>query len=382
MLAAYTTLKIGGAARYFGAVTTAAELVEGLAFAERLGLPVFVLGGGSNLVIADEGFEGVVLRVALTPKITQTDDGDYVRLDVSAGTDWDALVRYACERGLCGMECMAGIPGLTGGTPVQNVGAYGQEVAQTIEQVWAYDTWSHDTWAHDTGPHDTGPHDTGPHDTGPHSTGPQNTGARGPVCLSAEECGFSYRHSVFNSTLKGRYIVTAVRFKLDRRTQPNLAYADLAGLHGTGASAMDVYTAVRAIRAAKGMLVDPERLGADARSAGSFFKNPVVTEKAAKGVAEGLGISLAEMPHWPAAAGSVKLSAAWLIDQAGFKKGFALGRVGISSRHTLALINRTGDATCEELLRLKDLIVMTVEDRFRVGLEQEPVFLGSQVSGG
>jgi UDP-N-acetylmuramate dehydrogenase len=345
MLGPLTTLKIGGPARWFVRVADETQLVEAVTFAKARGLRMVVLGGGSNLVVADAGFDGLVVQVGMDGAIgSEVEAGSRaVLMSVAAGVDWDHFVDVCCVGGLCGVECLAGIPGTVGGSPVQNIGAYGQEVADSIRSVRALDC---ETMAY--------------------------------VTLTAAECGFGYRRSIFNTTQRDRYIVTAVTFGFDPDAKPKLDYADLKR-HFEGRAVptpVEVYEAVREIRAGKGMLVDPERLGADARSAGSFFKNPVVAEKAARGVAEGLGLAMEAMPHWPGEAGRVKLSAAWLIDEAGFSKGFAMGRVGISSRHTLALINRTGDASCEELMRLKDLIVMTVEDRFRVSLVQEPVMLG------
>ncbi len=263
-------------------------------------------------------------------------------MDVSAGTDWDELLLDLCGAGISGMECMAGIPGLVGGSPIQNIGAYGQEVSQTIESVRALDL---------------------------------QTGEF--VELSAAECGFSYRSSVFNTAARGRYVVTAVRFKLPAEARPNLSYADLAKYFaGKPAPApLEVYRAVREIRAGKGMVIDPAKLTADMRSAGSFFKNPIVAAEMLARVAGAVGMAEDAVPHWPAQAGRIKLPAAWLIERAGFAKGYAMGEVGISSRHTLALINRSGTATCADLMALRDRIVAVVLERFGIGLEQEPVAL-------
>jgi UDP-N-acetylmuramate dehydrogenase len=363
MLAPFTTLRIGGPARFFCAAADETDVGEAQHFASGRGLPLFVLGGGSNLLVADEGFPGIVVHMALQGAMARADDGDCVVLDVSAGTDWDALVRYTCEQGLCGMECLAGIPGLVGGSPVQNIGAYGQEVSTSIESVRALD---------------------------------RRTGFF--TELTAEACEFSYRRSIFNSTRQNRYVVTSVRFRLERQGTPNLSYADLAPLRGTHATPLDVYHFVRQVRERKGMLIDPVQPHADSRSAGSFFKNPVVRGTALERIAKSLGVAVESVPNYPVAssrpeasdpAGTVagddpsqaedekrvKLPAAWLIECAGFPKGFALGPVGISTRHTLALVNRSGQATCAELLALRDLIVNTVVDRFGVRLEQEPVLL-------
>jgi UDP-N-acetylmuramate dehydrogenase len=341
LLAPFTTLRIGGPARFLARATTLDEVRTALSFARERSRKVFVLGGGSNLVVPDEGFDGLVLHAALTPSIVRSEAGDRILFDVSAGTDWDAFVLEVCRQGVCGVECLAGIPGLTGGTPVQNVGAYGQEVAQTVVSVTVLDL----------------------HD-------PESA----PRVLAAAECGFAYRRSRFNSTERGRWLVLAVRFGLDRQARPNLAYGDLKPLLGTDPTPLDVYHFVRKVRAGKGMLIDPANPEPDSRSAGSFFKNPVVPAALVPQIAATLAVPVESIPQWPVGEGCVKLAAAWLIDRAGFPKGFALGAVGISSRHTLALINRTGDATCADLLRLRDHLAAGVQARFGVALEQEPVF--------
>jgi UDP-N-acetylmuramate dehydrogenase len=340
-LAPYTTLRIGGKARYFCEVTSEAQLLEALDFAQERSLPLFVLGGGSNLLVSDAGFDGLVIRMGIVGPVQSVEDGGIVEFRVSAGVEWDDFVLQVCEQGISGVECLAGIPGLVGGTPVQNVGAYGQEVAETIVSVTALDLKSGSF-----------------------------------VVMPREACGFAYRRSVFNSSAKGRYIVTAVTSQFDRENRPKLQYADLqkhfAGVVSEPTS-LDVYHAVREIRHGKGMLlVEGEP---DCRSAGSFFKNPVVNEAVLTQIAENLGVEVAGIPHWPAGVGMVKLPAAWLLDQAGFHKGFAMGAAGISSRHTLALINR-GDATFTDIAALRDAIQAEVEKRFGIRLEQEPVQLG------
>jgi UDP-N-acetylmuramate dehydrogenase len=265
---------------------------------------------------------------------------DALDLTVPAGNDWDAFVLSVCEQGIAGIECLAGIPGLVGGTPVQNVGAYGQEVAETITEVRALDQQSREF-----------------------------------VTLAAADCAFSYRRSRFNSTDRGRYIVTAVRFRFDRAARPSLNYADLKqhfSSIATTPTPLDVYHAVREIRHRKGMLlVEGEP---DCRSAGSFFKNPIVPIEILPRLAATLALDPTAIPNWPADGGLTKLPAAWLLERAGFHKGFALGQAGISSRHTLALINR-GAATQADIVALRNLIQQTVEDRFGIQLEQEPVLL-------
>lgn len=338
-LAPFTTLRIGGPARFFADVTTETDLLEAVAFARQHSLAIFVLGGGSNLLVGDQGFDGLVLHLAMDGPMRFSRAGTSIESTIDAGVDWNSFVLAACQQGISGIECLAGIPGSVGGTPVQNVGAYGQEVAETIATVRAFDL-----------------------DT--------NTF----VELSNDQCGFSYRRSIFNPTHRGRYIVTAVTFRFDAAAKPRLTYADLIRHFGdTQPTPIEVYHAVREIRHRKGMLLvegDP-----DCRSAGSFFKNPVVPQSTLATIAATLNIASNQIPHWPAGTGQIKLPAAWLLERAGFTKGYALGGAGISSRHTLALINR-GNATAAEVLRLRDTIRLTVENRFGITLEQEPVQLG------
>ena len=336
-LALYTTLRIGGPARYFCEVTTEDALLQAVQFARERQLAIFVLGGGSNLVVADGGFDGLVLHIA----ITAPDVSFGSEFHVASGIDWDFFVRRICELEISGIECLAGIPGSVGGTPVQNVGAYGQEVAETIQTVHALDLQTLTF-----------------------------------ITLSHDECHFAYRSSIFNTTHRNRYIVTAVDFQFDLNAKPNLTYADLTRHFAnstTPPTPLDVYHAVREIRHRKGMLlVEGEQ---DCRSAGSFFKNPVVPAATLTRVAAELSIDPAAIPHWPAVDGLVKLPAAWLLERAGFHKGFALGEAGISSRHTLALINR-GHATAADIFRLRDAILLEVKSRFGIDLDQEPVQLG------
>jgi UDP-N-acetylmuramate dehydrogenase len=333
-LAPFTTFGIGGPARWFVDAESEDQILEVTAWAEQRGLALFVLGGGSNLLVSDAGFDGLVLHIAVKGIEQQGD-----RFRVGAGEDWDGFVSLAVERGFAGIECLAGIPGTVGGTPVQNVGAYGQDVSSAIRSVRAFDLSRHQFQE-----------------------------------FSAAECGFAYRHSRFNSTDRGRYIVTRVDYRLTPGGAPTLRYADLQRTiqenEGATPSLVDVAAAVRRVRQTKGMLLvdgDP-----DCRSAGSFFKNPIVTEDQVQHIA---AISAKQPPRFPAGPGQVKLPAAWLIEQAGFPKGYALGAAGISSRHTLALINR-GGATSTEILALAEKIRAAVEGRFGFSLEMEPVMVG------
>ncbi len=339
-LAPYTTFQIGGPARWFAEAASEDDIAAGIAFAAERRLPLFILGGGSNLLVSDAGFSGLVLRIALRG-ITCIGENGRPIISAAAGEDWDGLVAYAVAAGLAGVECLSGIPGTVGGTPVQNVGAYGQEVSQTIVTVRAFD---------------------------------RKTGQF--VDLPASDCGFSYRRSIFNSTQRDRYVVSRVHYALHKDAPASFVYADVARYFAarnvTAPTLVEVREAVRSIRAQKGMLLMPG--DADCRSAGSFFKNPVVPASVVDSLAQDLGVDKQSIPAYPAPQGEVKLSAAWLIERAGFAKGYALGNAGISSRHTLALINR-GGASASEVTALRDQVIAAVASRFAVRLEPEPVWL-------
>jgi UDP-N-acetylmuramate dehydrogenase len=298
-----------------------------------------VLGGGSNLLVPDEGFDGLVIRMALKG-VEDRGEGVFV---VAAGEVWDEFVQRAVDANCAGIECMAGIPGSVGGTPVQNVGAYGQEVANVIVSVRAFD---------------------------------QALGAM--VTLPHEGCNFRYRESRFNTDEPGRFVVTGVVFRLTPGGAPNLGYADLKKRF-SGAEApslVEVAAAVREIRRGKGMLLvegDP-----DTHSAGSFFKNPIVDAGLLVSIAAAAGVASEAVPHWAAGPGKIKLAAAWLLEGAGFVKGFADGAVGISSKHTLALINlggARGGATFADVERFEQWIRAAVEAKFGVTLVREPVVM-------
>jgi UDP-N-acetylmuramate dehydrogenase len=339
-LAPFTTFQIGGPARWFAEAVSEADIAAGIAFALERQLPLFILGGGSNLLVSDAGFSGLVLRIAIRG-ITSTGENGRPIISAAAGEDWDGLVAYAVAAGFAGVECLSGIPGTVGGTPVQNVGAYGQEVSQTIVTVRAFDRKT-----------------------------------RQFVDLAASDCGFSYRRSIFNSTQRDRYVVSRVHYALHRDAPASFAYADVARYFAarnvTAPTLVEVRDAVRSIRAQKGMLLMTG--DADSRSAGSFFKNPVVPASVVDSLAQDLGVDKQSIPAYPAPQGEVKLSAAWLIERAGFAKGYALGNAGISSRHTLALINR-GGASASEVTALRDQVIAAVASRFAVRLEPEPVWL-------
>ncbi len=336
-LAARTTLGLGGPARRLLRAESLADLREALALAASE--PVLVLGGGSNLVVRDGGFAGTVIEMAI-PGVTITADSDTAVVTAAAGVEWDALVAQAVDAGLAGLESMSGIPGRVGATPMQNVGAYGQEVADTIELVRVLD---------------------------------RHTGEI--ESFEPAECGFAYRTSVFkNST---QWVVVEVRFRLRRSAISSpLRYPELARTlgvaDGEGAPITEVRRTVIELRRGKGMVVDVA--DPDARSAGSFFMNPIVDAATLAEIEERVPAGLT-MPRFPAPTGHTKLSAGWLIERSGFAKGITRGRVGISSKHALALINR-GGATTRELLGLAREIQDGVRARFGVDLVPEPVIVG------
>jgi len=339
-LAPYTTFGIGGPARFFSECHTEADLRDAIDFARARNLPPFVMGGGSNLVVSDTGFAGVVIRIAISG-IDESDAGPKRLFQAGAGEDWDAFVAHAIDKNCAGVECMSGIPGTVGATPVQNVGAYGQEVADTITNVYALDLESGEIEE-----------------------------------FSNEACGFAYRTSIFNTAARGRYIILGVRFALEKNGEPRIEYRDLkqhfAGPGGRPTLG-EVRKAVREIRHSKGMLIVEG--DEDCRSAGSFFKNPIVSASKfaeVSAVAEKRGL---KAPSFPAPNAEVKIPAAWLVENSGFAKGTTRGQAGISRRHALAIINR-GGATAAEIVALKDEIQRSVADQFGVDLQPEPVFIG------
>ena len=322
-MAALTTLGVGGIADRVIEVEDAAELVTAVREADEAGRPLLLLGGGSNVVAPDDGWDGDVVAVR-TRGVERTGG----RLVVQAGEPWDDVVAYAVDHRLAGIEALSGIPGSTGATPVQNVGAYGQEVAQTITAVRVYDR-----------------------------------AEKSERPLTPAECGFAYRDSRLKRE-PGRFVVLDVTFALEESALSRpVGYAELARtlrveIGGTAPLA-DVRSAVIELRRGKGMVLDPA--DPDSRSAGSFFTNPIV---AADRAVDGC-------PSWPAGGGQVKLSAAWLVQSAGFARGTRHGHVGTSSRHSLALTTEPG-ATATELLAFADRVVAAVRDQFGVTLDREP----------
>ncbi len=339
-LAPLTTFKVGGPARFFLEAKTIEQVQAGIEFARSQKLLLFVLGGGSNLVISDAGWPGLVLKMAIGGMQESSGDGQ-VRFELGAGEEWDKFVARAVARNCSGVECLSGIPGSVGGTPVQNVGAYGQEVAEVIESVLVLDL--KDMQLHE---------------------------------LCREACGFSYRTSIFNSSERGRYVVLRVNYALLLDGAPRIAYADLkkhfAGWTKTPTLA-DAREAVRRIRALKGMLITAG--DEDCRSAGSFFKNPILSATQHQELEKRAAFRNLQIPSYPALQSQKKVSAAWLVEHSGFSKGYDGGRVGISRKHALAIVNR-GEASAADVIALKEQIQQRVEEIWGVRLEPEPVFVG------
>lgn len=339
-LAPFTTLGVGGAARYFTEAPTESDVLEALQFAQSRELPLFVLGGGSNLLVADQGFNGLVLKIAFRG-IDLVTRGDDVTYAVSAGEDWDGFVARSVDENCAGIECLSGIPGSVGGTPVQNVGAYGQEVSETIREVEALDR--------------------------------QTLQKKN---FTNAECGFAYRTSLFNTKERDRYVILRVTFVLQHGGKPSLRYEDLRNAFpeiNAAPTLVEVRKAVREIRHRKAMLIVPGE--EDARSAGSFFKNPIAAQSQFEDLSAKLLSRGLTLLSYPADEGFRKLSAAWLVEHAGFEKGYARGAAGISQKHTLAIVNR-GGATAAEIIALKDEIQSRVFGEFGIQLQPEPVFVG------
>jgi UDP-N-acetylmuramate dehydrogenase len=338
-----TTLRLGGPARRLIDASTEDDAVEAVASADD---SLFVMSGGSNLVVADEGIDGTVVRINNRGISFSADDGN-VRAEIAAGEPWDEVVARCVGAGLAGIECLSGIPGSTGATPIQNVGAYGQEVSTTISGVRAYDRECGDL-----------------------------------VELAPAQCGFAYRTSAFKHSR--RYVVLGVTFALERsKLGRPVQYTELARVLdvelGARPPLSEVRDAVLALRRRKGMVIDPG--DPDSVSAGSFFVNPVVSHEEftafERRVVDRLGPDV-KPPRWPEADGRVKTSAAWLIEQAGFHRGYGNGRVGISNKHALALVNR-GGGTTTELLTLARELLGGVKEKFGVTLRPEPTLVGVEL---
>lgn len=342
-LAPLTSLGIGGSAEYFLAVTERGQLQGALDWASERDLPVTLLAGGSNVVIADSGIRGLVLHLR-TSGLWVEERGDGILVTAEAGEEWDPFVARCVAHGWAGLECLSGIPGTVGATPIQNVGAYGQEVADSLVAVEVLEP---------------------------------GTGLT--LVIPQADCDFGYRSSRFKGRDRDRWIVLSATFRLTPGGPPLVAYPDLVKAVGTSQgppSLETVRAAVLALRRSKGMVLDPH--DPDTRSDGSFFVNPVLKADAFERLRnrecdrEG---AVPGFPMAPGGAGDVKVPAAWLIERAGFSRGHIDGGVGLSSKHTLALINR-GSGTAEEVLTLMRKIQDGVQRRFDVTLHPEPRFLG------
>jgi UDP-N-acetylmuramate dehydrogenase len=338
LLAERTTLRLGGPASTMVHAGTEAELVDAVRRADEAGTPVLLLAGGSNLVVADEGFDGVVVSIETRGIDIGEDACGGASVTVAAGEDWDAFVARAVQRGWVGVEALSGIPGSVGATPIQNVGAYGQEVSGTIASVRCWDRV-----------------------------------LRGQRTFFAADCVFGYRTSRFKRD-PGRHVVLSVtfQFRLGELSE-QVRYAELArtlGIDlGDRALCSDVREAVLALRRGKGMVLDAD--DHDTWSAGSFFTNPMLDAEAAAGLPD-------DAPRWPQPDGTTKTSAAWLIEHAGYGKGYGNDRVALSTKHTLALTNRGGASTAD-LLDLAGEVRAGVHERFGVWLVNEPVLVGCEL---
>ena len=347
-LAPFTTLGIGGPATFFATAATVDDFREALDWARTRGHQIFLLGGGSNLLIADRGFDGLVVRIGLRGITVIDEDPGAVNVKGAAGEPWDEFVSFVVVRGWAGVECLSGIPGTTGATPIQNVGAYGQEVSETIVRVEALD---------------------------------RTTGR--VVWLANWDCRFSYRSSLFKLHERDRYVILSVTFHLKVGGAAAIRYPELRQyIDDQGIDDHDllaVRNAVIAIRKRKGMVLDPA--DPDTRSDGSFFTNPIIPIAQLPAFLERAKAVGGEsrIPHFPSG-DEVKLSAAWLIEQAGFHKGFVHANVGLSSKHTLAVINR-GGGTAAEVMELVEMIQRRVRDAFALELTPEPRFVGPQPAG-
>ncbi|HEX8816821.1 MAG TPA: UDP-N-acetylmuramate dehydrogenase [Terriglobales bacterium] len=339
-LAPLTTIGVGGPSRYFVEAQTAAEVAEAVTFANTNHLPLFVLGGGSNLVVSDSGWPGLTLKISIKGIQERTENGKAI-FQVGAGEDWDRFVALTVERNCAGIECLSGIPGSVGGTPVQNVGAYGQEVSQTIESVLAFDL--RDSQLRE---------------------------------LCNEACSFAYRTSLFNTAEKNRFIILEVTYALQPGGAAHVDYRDLktffaeSGHKPTLAATRD---AVLKIRSDKGMLITPG--DPDCRSAGSFFKNPVLSPAQYQNLTALPASQALQIPTYPAANAQHKVSAAWLVEHSGFPKGYSTGRVGISTKHALAIVNK-GGATAADVISLKSQIQGRARELWGIDLQPEPEFVG------
>lgn len=341
-LASLTTIQLGGPPACLVRIRSVEALRTAVAAEKDQPTPFFVLGGGSNVVFSDRGYPGTVLKMEIPGISVVAETVEFTDVCVGAGESWDGFVAWSVEKNLQGIECLSGIPGSTGATPIQNVGAYGQEVAETILFVDTLDTQTLET-----------------------------------VRFTQAECSFAYRDSRFKSVEPGRFIVTQVTFRLRKNTPPSLRYAELRKAAETaGAKTLaEIRSLVLDIRRGKGMVVDAA--DPDSISCGSFFTNPIIAEAdlaAVRARCSARGLDPESMPVFPHKPGQVKLSAAWLIERAGVQKGYTRNGAGISSKHSLALVNRGGNA--EALLAIKNYVQNCVQEAFGIVLVPEPILAG------
>lgn len=335
-MAERTTLEIGGPAWGLASVDSVENLQIALDKARALNRSVYIVGGGSNLVVADEGYAGLIVQFTRKDIRFIERDGE-IEVHVAAGCEWDTIVQTVVARGLTGIECLSGIPGWAGAAPVQNIGAYGQEISDAIGLVDVFDLQDDTHYS-----------------------------------LTREECGFGYRTSLFKTTAQGRYLITGFTLRLLREERPHIRYDELTRelnlrAQGKAIEPALVRRTVIDIRRTKSMVIDSD--DSNRRSAGSFFVNPIVSEETLA------AIDRDDLPRYDAGGGRFKLSAAWLIEHAGFAKGYTRGRAGLSTNHTLAVTNR-GGASTREVLSLAAELRSGVAQKFGVSLVPEPVFLG------
>lgn len=329
----YTSLRVGGPAKKFVEVATESEIIAAIEAAGDT--PILIIGGGTNILVSDSGFEGTVIRINSHSMKSEVDACSGATLTIGAGENWDEFVATTLDRGFAGLETLSGIPGTVGAAPIQNIGAYGHEVSEFITRVRTYDRQ-----------------------------------AKGLKTFTNSECEFSYRNSHFKAH-PGRYVVLDVQFNLRRGelTTP-ISYAELAkklGIEvGEKAPISATRTAVLELRAAKGMLLNPN--DRDSWSAGSFFTNPIISQEIAATLPT-------DAPRWPTADGKVKTSAAWLIEHSGVHKGDSHGGARVSSKHVLALTN-AGDATAADIAELAKSAQRSVFEKFGITLEAEVNLVG------
>ena len=329
----YTSLRVGGPAKSIINVSTEGEIIAAIEAAGDS--PILIIGGGSNVLVSDQGFDGTVIHIANNQAESEVDACSGATLTIGAGENWDEFVRTTISRGFAGLETLSGIPGTVGAAPIQNIGAYGHEVSEFITRVRTYDR-----------------------------------DAKAAKTFTNSECEFEYRNSIFKRT-PGRYIVLSVQFQIRRgETSTPITYAELAkklGIEvGEKAPVVDVRTAVMELRAAKGMLLNPD--DKDSWSAGSFFTNPIISVEIASALPEGA-------PKWPLTDGRIKTSAAWLIEHSGIDKGHAHGGARVSTKHVLALTN-SGNATASEIVELAREVRTAVQAKFGITLEPEVNLVG------